>query len=144
MNPSEFIDFAGRLSASDGGSAPQYRSAISRAYYGAFHIATQFLEGIGHPCKMANEHKWPVEALGNSGVAEAIEISGLLHNLRVGRRDADYNLDNTEPESPSNAKLGVERASEIRSKIAACAASRPLRERITKGIADHKRRIPGR
>lgn len=47
MKPNEFIDFAGNLAVQAATSAPKSRTVVSRAYYGAFHLAGEFLVRMG-------------------------------------------------------------------------------------------------
>ncbi|REK12316.1 MAG: hypothetical protein DWQ37_12180 [Planctomycetota bacterium] len=47
MKPNEFIVLAGRLAAGVDASAAERRSATSRAYYGAYHTAVNFLIAAG-------------------------------------------------------------------------------------------------
>ena len=46
MNARHFIDFAAKIAATYADAAA-CRSSISRAYYGAFHIAKSFLDRVG-------------------------------------------------------------------------------------------------
>lgn len=45
MDGSEFLNLAIRLSS--GSTKPEWRSAVSRAYYGAIHMAREFLVSCG-------------------------------------------------------------------------------------------------
>ena len=45
MEGTDFLQLAIRLSA--GVTEAEWRSAVSRAYYGAFHVARQFVESCG-------------------------------------------------------------------------------------------------
>jgi len=53
MTGDELISLAGKFVANTnlGGSEAQFRNAISRAYYGAFHLAKTLLEEINFPIK---------------------------------------------------------------------------------------------
>jgi uncharacterized protein (UPF0332 family) len=143
MDAKDFITFAGQLAVQRNPTASQCRSAVSRAYYGAFHITAEFLADLGHSCPIHNAHHWVVEMLGNCEVAEAVEISGLLDNLRISRREADYELRKLESESPSNAVLRVERAKDIQSRVGHCQKPE-ISARIKDGVAAHRKKIPGR
>ena len=55
MTGNEFIILAGKLATS--ADEASLRSAVSRAYYGAFHLAIQFLNDIERPVPQnANAH----------------------------------------------------------------------------------------
>ncbi len=45
MNPREFLQFAVEIGRSK--QPARTRSAISRAYYAAFHVVAEFLEDLG-------------------------------------------------------------------------------------------------
>jgi hypothetical protein len=53
MSPDDFLALAARLSASSGEA--ERRSAVSRAYYGVFHIARQVIEACGVTCPESAE-----------------------------------------------------------------------------------------
>jgi len=57
MDGSDFIALAGKLAAGPAAGEATYRTAVSRAYYGAFHIARSFLAELGlQPVGNANVH----------------------------------------------------------------------------------------
>jgi uncharacterized protein (UPF0332 family) len=97
-----------------------WRSAISRAYYGAFHSAVGFLGQlqIAFP-KRENEHKFAQEALNNSGDTNIRTAAYLLSDLRHNRNLADYEL-TTEMDVPKLAKECNADAIQICNFIAAC------------------------
>jgi hypothetical protein len=47
MDGSAFIVFASRLAVATASGPAGYRSAVSRAYYGAFHLARELLQEFG-------------------------------------------------------------------------------------------------
>jgi uncharacterized protein (UPF0332 family) len=143
MDATDFITFASQLAVQTNPTPPQCRSAVSRAYYGAFHSAMNFLAGLGHSCPIHNAHVWVVEMFGNCNVDEAVEISGLLDGLRLSRREADYDLAKVAAETKSNAMLRVERAKDIESRLDRCSAV-AISTRIKAGVAAHRKKIPGR
>jgi hypothetical protein len=49
MTGDDFIAFSGKLAANPAAGEAGFRSASSRAYYGAFHLAMAFLAEIGTP-----------------------------------------------------------------------------------------------
>lgn len=141
MKPGEFLSFAEKVaSASDSGPAG-YRSAISRAYYGAFLNARHLIEEdlkqrwrIG----TASEHEVVQRKLMNCQVQEAVEAGQLLSNLHNSRKQADYEMDDLAFEEQEEAQLCVDRAAEIIRRLQQCSAA-PLRQRIVAGMLQFRR-----
>lgn len=95
MEPREFISLAIRLSRSQ--READLRSAISRAYYGAFHVACEFLESCGIQLSGkvlhgADVHKKVRFCLRESGDFDAAKAAEKLGSLRDKRNHADYDL----------------------------------------------------
>ena len=116
MKAEDFIDFAGRVAAlSEAGS----RSAVSRAYYGAFHLAIELLRELG--CKLAarESHGFVSILFENAGVEDARNAGRLLAALRSDRVAADYSLDDKQVGTSKFAMQSVESAHEIRIRLTA-------------------------
>jgi uncharacterized protein (UPF0332 family) len=139
MRADDFVSFASQLAAKPGGSAVSYRSAISRAYYGAYHRARLLVEQMGFRTKtgQGNEHLYLRRLLQGSDVDAADEVGTLLGNLHSSRRDADYDLDEPTVETQRHATVCAERATDLLSKLAACSQP-PLFDAIKLGIAAYK------
>jgi uncharacterized protein (UPF0332 family) len=95
MNPADFISLAIKLSNSQ--QEAELRTAVGRAYYGAFHAARELLEecDIGFPPKElfgADIHRKVQYCLANAGNANADAVATRLHILRRQRNAADYDL----------------------------------------------------
>lgn len=95
MDPREFISLAIRLSSSSRES--DLRSAISRAYYGAYHVAGELLEGCGivfsgKELYGADVHRKVRFCLRESGNHDAAKAGEKLGSLRDERNQADYAL----------------------------------------------------
>lgn len=95
MNPVDFVGLAVELSNSR--QEARLRTAVSRAYYGAFHAARELLEdcGIGFPPKElfgGDVHRKVRFCLANSGDEDAALIANKLSDLRSQRNYADYDL----------------------------------------------------
>jgi uncharacterized protein (UPF0332 family) len=120
MNAVDFLTFASKLAAQPGNGPSGFRSAVSRAYYGAFHLAKEFLESQHFFCHSENQHQWAQKLFLNSGVQIGREIGQLLSNLHESRKLADYRLDKTVAETQANAQLCALRADEIRTRISQC------------------------
>lgn len=89
MNWGDFLSLARRL-AGDATEA-DWRSAVSRAYYAAFHDARQLLADLNFTIPRADRaHQYLVFRLSNSG-EPAVESAGRdLETLRRLRNRADY------------------------------------------------------
>lgn len=99
MEPREFISLAIRLSSSQ--READLRSAVSRAYYGAFHVACEFLENCGIQLSGkdlygAEVHKKVRFCLRESGDFDAAKAREKLGSLRDKRNQADYDLKGTQ------------------------------------------------
>ena len=62
----------------------------------------------------------------------------MLQNLHVSRREADYDLDDVQAESQSQARLCVERAATAASALKMCSID-PLKGQIQAGIEAYKK-----
>ncbi len=128
MNGNDFIQLAGRLATS--AEPASLRSAVSRAYYGAFHLAGEFLADIGHPvARNANAHVLVARMLQSSGQPDAVRAGSLLGDLHSDRIKADYRLDDHRVETSAFARLKVESAHAIRSALDQC-RQEPARSQI--------------
>jgi uncharacterized protein (UPF0332 family) len=141
MDGDEFIALAGKLAASADAGEATYRTAVSRAYYGAFHLAMSFLEELGFSApRTANVHVYVQHHLNGSDLPDACRAASLLSDLHAARNKADYQLGNTTVATQAFAMLRVEMAHEVRSAVTACKRS-PTREQVRSGIAAYVRKI---
>jgi hypothetical protein len=95
MDPREFISLAIRLSSSRRES--DLRTAVSRAYYGAYHVACEMLEGCGivfsgKDLYGSEVHRKVRFCLRESGSHDAAKAGEKLGSLRDERNQADYEL----------------------------------------------------
>ena len=133
MTGNDFITLAGWIVAS-GADAARCRTAISRAYYGAFHLALDFIEDIGGTVhRNASAHIQVQRLLKASGQPPAQEAGALLEDLHGDRIKADYRFRNTTVESHAFAKYRVEMAARIRSALTVC-KKEPIRSAIKAGM----------
>jgi uncharacterized protein (UPF0332 family) len=119
-----------------------YRSAISRAYYATFNVATNVLNGIGHsPGKGDSQHKKVAIYLQQSGDV-ALETAGRYIDVMRGMRNqADYEMSNATVETLSTARDMVETARQVIEDLDRFAAD-PVRERLAAdAIAKYKSKI---
>jgi uncharacterized protein (UPF0332 family) len=108
----DFYSLAVTLSA---GSTPaEHRSCISRAYYGAFHNANEFLHSIGITMKGGAEcHQKVTQILDNSGDADIKTLASRLLTLRQTRNTADYNFANATFDKKPKAIVELRNAADI-------------------------------
>jgi len=142
MHGNDFLTLAGKLAAQTAYGAAGYRSSVSRAYYGAYHLARSYLAdaNIHCPKNCGNEHLWIQRMFRQCDLEEGIEVGIALSNLHESRKAADYELENLEIESQANAQLCSLRADEIRSRIDDC-SRRAIASQIEAGIRKYKRLV---
>lgn len=91
MNPLLFLAQAQRLAAAS--AEEDSRSATSRAYYAAFHVASSFMANLGFNVPNAERaHAYLWLRLQNAGEATIQRAGILLNDLRRERTRADYDL----------------------------------------------------
>jgi uncharacterized protein (UPF0332 family) len=91
MVPRDFLKVAGEWAI--GTSEAEWRSAVSRAYYVAFHVARILLERAGFvaPGSQAS-HAYVWLRFSNAGRSDVMEQGRRLNVLRQQRGWADYQL----------------------------------------------------
>lgn len=142
MTGEQFIDVAGKIAASYSDPA-SCRTAISRAYYGGFHLAQAFLDELGvRPPRNASTHVFIRHRLSNCGHMDGESVGALLWDLYADRLKADYDLKNANVETVACARTSVETARELESDLATC-QSEAARTKIKGGIHDYEKRISG-
>jgi uncharacterized protein (UPF0332 family) len=141
MDGHDFITLAGKLAASPAADEATYRTAVSRAYYGAFHVARFFLVELGfEPVRNMNVHGFVRHYLNGSAHSDACFAASHLSRLQAARNRADYHLDDLHVGSQRNAMVCVERAHGIVSALESCRADE-ARESIRQAIAEYERRV---
>jgi uncharacterized protein (UPF0332 family) len=91
MNPRLFLTQAQRLMISV--AEEDWRTATSRAYYAAFHLACAFMTNLGFAVPNAERaHGYLWLRLQNCGDATVQRAGILLNDLRQQRNRADYDL----------------------------------------------------
>jgi uncharacterized protein (UPF0332 family) len=128
----DFYSLAVTLSA---GSTPaEHRSSISRAYYGAYHNACEFLKSIGVTLKGGgNCHEIVPQIFENSGDPDVATVGGRLRAFKQTRNTADYNLSNGSFDKKPKAVLELHNASVIIAdikKLRPTGARTPIHEKI--------------
>jgi uncharacterized protein (UPF0332 family) len=121
MRAQDFLDLAVRLSA--GGAEAEYRTAVGRSYYGAFHLAKELLadSGVRLP-DTAEAHRKLQLCLDESGEAVAQDAGRLLEGMRRRRNLADYDLRSDKPGSKGFVDSQLQDAKDVGTAVAACRA----------------------
>jgi uncharacterized protein (UPF0332 family) len=119
----DFISLAGKLVVhpSLGDDEARFRTAVSRAYYGAFHLAASLLAEWGIRVRRnAYGHQDVYSCFCDADHPEARNIASLLDDLRTERIKADYRMDDHRFETPANAMLCVEMAESVKNTLKRC------------------------
>jgi uncharacterized protein (UPF0332 family) len=117
----------------------EWRSASSRAYYAAFHVARRLLLSLGFRVPHADRaHGYLWLRLSNAGVAEVTSAGGRLNDLRRERNQADY--DDRRMILQTDATQNVRLATDIIQALDA-AAVEPVRTQITDAMKIYERDV---
>lgn len=140
MNPIEFVELANTLLANPREAAQ--RSAVSRAYYGAFNCAKALIESCGFTfADSAETHEklpWCPE---HSGDRELDEVRVRLHTLRRIRNAADYDMLDQRLVDRQFVAVQVETARKIVDRIVAARARLPA---FRQAVRDYARNVLGK
>jgi uncharacterized protein (UPF0332 family) len=91
MTGQDFLTVANQLAG--GSTEAEWRSAISRAYYAAYHVARELMEVLGFTVPRAERaHVYLSRRLANCGHPRTCEAGSDLNSLRGDRNQADYDL----------------------------------------------------
>jgi uncharacterized protein (UPF0332 family) len=119
MDPLEFITVAIKLS--NGTLEAELRSSVSRAYYGALHVAKQLLEQCGVSLSHAdNPHEKVYFCLDNCNDEATRDAAIRLKRLRGIRNEADYRLSSDHFTNRRNIQRHLNSARAIVDAIATC------------------------
>lgn len=141
MTPSEFIALATKLADSPDSGASGFRSAVSRAYYGAFLTARVLIEAdLRVKCKIGtvSAHEVVQRYFMGCKVPEAIQLGQLLSNLHGYRKNADYDMDDPTHEDQDEAQLCIRRANEIMTRLQAISTT-VMKQKLKAGILQYRR-----
>jgi hypothetical protein len=144
MNPIAFIDFA-ELIAQEHRDAASCRSAISRAYYGAFHLASSQLGDIGLSVEYNHGHLR--QDYLNSANRTAGHIGLTLEDLGTLRLEADYRLQKQRAENPAVVKeciAGARRVAENLQQLRAEFQDANLRRAFVDAITAYRQKVKRR
>ena len=89
MDFRDFLTVAFALAS--GATEAEWRSAVSRAYYAAFHVGCALLRDLGFTVPRADRaHAYAWLRLGNSGHLDVSRAGQRLNHLRGERNRSDY------------------------------------------------------
>jgi len=88
VRPEAFLEVADELAVGD---APRLRSAVSRAYYAVFHVASRATVELGGPAR-SSSHDLVGNRFQSSGDPAVSELGQRFLNLKAARHRADYTL----------------------------------------------------
>jgi uncharacterized protein (UPF0332 family) len=139
MEGKEFFELAQKLVQMH--SEPALRSAISRAYYAAYHCCIKLLREFGFQfSKDSSAHEKVSAYLNNAAIAE-IELAGKeLNYLRRRRNHADYDLTSKEFQDHITCQLDLARAQTVISQIAKY-SHEPFRTQLKSSLRDYHAKI---
>lgn len=139
MEGKDFFELAQKLSQMR--SEPALRSAISRAYYAAYHCCLQLLRELGfHFSKDSSAHEKVAVYLNNAAITE-IEFAGKeLNYLRRRRNHADYDLILKDFQNHIVCQLDLARAQTIIELIEKY-SHEPFRTQFKNGLREYYNKI---
>lgn len=135
MDAKEYFDLARKLAQMR--TEASVRSAISRGYYAAFHVAKNLVEGLGFTLpKDAAAHDKLYYMLHNAGDKSAEDAAKLLNDLRKRRNFADYDFKRQDMQTYQDCQYDLVRVTGV---ITFCEAfsSEPLRTDLKKGLSEY-------
>jgi len=139
MEGKDFFELAQKLVQMR--SEPALRSAISRAYYAAYHCCLQLLRALGFQFgKDSSAHEKIAAYLNNAAITE-IEFAGKeLNYLRRRRNHADYDLTLKDFRNHIACQLDLARAQAIISQVEKYSYE-PFRTQVKNGLREYHAKI---
>jgi uncharacterized protein (UPF0332 family) len=138
MKPRDFLDVADELS--DGEGEAHWRSAVSRAYYAAFHVARRLLIELGFvPPRSEQVHAYLCRRLNNSNHAEVTRSARRLERLRDLRNAADYDVDL--PFDDDSLSEAISKALDVIGLLEEVVGNDSVRDRVTQAMRDYERDV---
>jgi uncharacterized protein (UPF0332 family) len=136
MTGRDFLPLARSLAR--GNDEAEWRTAVSRAYYAAFHTARDLLTDLGFGTPRADTaHEYLYRRLNNCGLAPVQSAARRLHDLRRFRNQADYDF--ARPLGKAGAATQLSAAERIVQALDALAPDE--RTRMTDAMKDYERQI---
>ena len=137
MDAADFITIAGRVAGLGKAGA---RTAVSRAYYGLFHIARSLIEEFtAESYGSGRSHKLVPQFIESAKHPAGDAAAKMLMDLHSERIKADYRLHDESAESLEFAKVSIETALQgsrlLEHFRADCHANTELVDRLKAGVA---------
>ena len=135
----DLLTLARRLA--NGTAETEWRTAVGRAYFAAFHVARQLLEDLGFnvpPDESA--HRYLSLRLSNCGNPQVMQAGSDLERLRRERNFADYLIQQTLRRSSTYTLI---RAAEQVIQTLDAARQEPTRTQITDAIKVYEKSVLG-
>jgi hypothetical protein len=137
MNWRDLLPLATRLAA--GSAEGEWRSAVSRADYGVFHVARGLLSDLGFTVPRTDRaHQYLTFRLSNSGTPTVSQSGRDLETLRRLRNRSDY--DASPPFSQAEAVASVRLAEHV-IQVLDLARQEPARTQITEAMKIYERDV---
>jgi uncharacterized protein (UPF0332 family) len=136
----DFAQFASQLAQDTSLGPVEYRSAVSRAYYGAFHSAQAFLRNVKIAMPSSHGAVWQTLI---SCQDQALMIAGSdLQDLHSNRRRADYDLNDLKIETQKNARSAVSKAFTVMTALTTCLNDLTRTAQVQRNLAAWVRMLP--
>jgi hypothetical protein len=137
MKGRDFLTLANSLAS--GTTEAEWRLAVSRAYYAAFHVARELFESLGFQVPRSDRaHNYLAIRLQNCGVAHVQSAGRNLDQLRGDRNFADYDVQ--KPFWHKNCAAQVQSAVLV-IQILDGATSEPTRTQIADGMKVYEQTV---
>lgn len=115
MDGGAFLSLA--LQLANGDTEARLRTSVSRAYYGAYHVARELVENCGVVVPKRDVHnklQWCLEQVGQAiADVELAKAGSKLGSLRTDRNRADYDLGDPSFTRKINALKAAKKAHEV-------------------------------
>jgi uncharacterized protein (UPF0332 family) len=137
MNWRDFLTLARQLTGR--ATEADWRTAVSRAYYAAFHIARQLLTDLNFTVPRADRaHQYLVFRLSNSGEPTVEQAGRDLETLRRLRNRADYD---EVPALPQPQAAAAVQLAEVIIQVLDASRQDPTRTRVRDAMIAYERDV---
>ena len=139
MDFREFLVLAETLT--EGNTEAEWRTALSRAYYAAFHVGCECLSSLGFrvPTHSEQSHVFAWRRWSNTGEWSIDDAGRFLNSLRSARNNADYNKHATIV--ASHADDAVRAARTVIETLDQLLRDKTLRSQITAAVKKYERDV---
>ena len=135
----DLLTLARRLA--NGSAEADWRTAIGRSYFAAFHVARQLLEDLGFDVpRDESAHRYLSLRLNNCGDSQVQQAGAKLEKLRRERNFADYDIRSTMRRASA---FNLVHAAEQIIQILDAARNEPVRTQITDAMKVYEQTVLG-